>query len=196
LQGKAGIDGGICFIPAMRSNNGGVKMKNRMFFVWAIVAAMFLWMGTARAAEKFAYVDLTRIFSEYNKTKNYDKALGDKQGTYEAEREKMVNDVKQAEDKMKLLSDKEKEAKKGDLEAKINTLREYDRAKQTDLRKEQDDKMKELLKDINEVIKQYAQKEGYAMVFNDRVLVYQDKTMDITDKIVEILNKDSKGSKK
>jgi outer membrane protein len=104
----------------------------------------------------------------------------------------MVNDVKAAEDKMKLLSEKEKEAKKGDLETKINALREYDRAKQTDLRKEQDDKMKELLKDINDVIKQYAEKEGYSMVFNDRVLVYQDKSMDITDKIIAILNKGSK----
>jgi len=52
--------------------------------------------------------------------------------------------------------------------------------------------MKELLKDINEVIKQYAEKEGYTMVFNDRVLVYQDKSLDITDKIIAILNKEAK----
>jgi outer membrane protein len=168
------------------------RMNKRTFFVWTIVVGMFLWAGSAMAADKFAYVDLTRTFSEYGKTKDYDKSLGDKQGVYEAEREKMVNDVKTAEDKMKLLSDKEKESKKGDLETKINALREYDRAKQTDLRKEQDDKMKELLKDINEVIKQYAEKEGYSMVFNDRVLVYQNKSMDITDKIIELLNKDSK----
>lgn len=167
-------------------------MNRKAFFACLFVATMFLWAGQASAADKFAYVDLTRTFSEYSKTKDYDKVLGDKQGAYEQEREKMVNDVKAAEDKMKLLSEKEKEAKKGDLENKINALREFDRAKQTDLRKEQDDKMKELLKDINDVIKQYAEKEGYSMVFNDRVLVYQDKSMDITDKIIAILNKGSK----
>ncbi|HQJ15462.1 MAG TPA: OmpH family outer membrane protein [Candidatus Omnitrophota bacterium] len=167
-------------------------MKGKAFLACLLVAIMFLFAGQASAADKFAYVDLTRIFSEYSKTKDYDKVLGDKQSAYEQEREKMVNDVKAAEDKMKLLSEKEKEAKKGDLENKINTLREFDRAKQTDLRKEQDDKMKELLKDINDVIKQYAEKEGYSMVFNDRVLVYQDKSMDITDKIIAILNKGSK----
>jgi len=171
-------------------------MKGRMYFVWAVIAAVFMFTGAAQAAEKFGYVDLTKVFGEYNKTKDYDKGLGDKQSAYESEREKMVNDVKQAEDKMKLLSDKEKEAKKGDLDSKINTLREFDRTKQTDLRKEQDEKMKELLKDINEVVKQYAEKEGYSMVFNDRVLVYQDKTMDITDKIIAILNKDSKPAAK
>lgn len=167
-------------------------MNRQAYFVCLIVAGIFLWSQSAMAADKFAYVDLTRTFSEYSKTKDYDKALGDKQGDYEQEREKMVKDVKVAEDKMKLLSEKEKEAKKDDLEKKINALREFDRAKQTDLRKEQDDKMKELLKDINDVIKQYAEKEGYSMVFNDRVLVYQDKSLDITDKIIAILNKGSR----
>ena len=42
------------------------------------------------------------------------------------------------------------------------------------------------------VIKQFAEKEVYTMVFNDRVLVYQDKSLDITDKIIAILNKGSK----
>jgi outer membrane protein len=172
------------------------KMDKKAFFLWAIVVGIFVWAGSAMAADKFAYVDLTRAFSEYGKTKDYDKVLGDKQGAFESEREKMVSEVKAIDDKMKLLSDKEKEAKKGELDTKVNALREYDRAKQADLRKEQDEKMKELLKDINEVIKQYAEKEGYSMVFNDRVLVYQNKTMDITDKIVELLNKDAKPSKK
>lgn len=49
--------------------------------------------------------------------------------------------------------------------------------------------MKEILKDIEETVKKYAEKEGYTFVFNDRVLVYQDKSYDITSKIIDILNK-------
>lgn len=52
--------------------------------------------------------------------------------------------------------------------------------------------MKEILKDIEEAVKKYSEKEGFTLVFNDRVLVYQDKTLDITDKILEILNKQDK----
>jgi outer membrane protein len=167
-------------------------MRHRMIFVWVLVCALLLSGSSARAADKFAYVDLTKIFSEYNKTKTYDKALGDKQSAYESQMEKKVNEVKQAEDKMKLLSEKEREAKKSELDSKYSALDEFKRANLTDLRKEQDEKMKELLKDINEVIKQYAEKEGFTMVFNDRVLVYQDKSLDITDKIIEQLNKGSK----
>ena len=167
-------------------------MKRTGIFFWALILGLGLSIGTAHAADKFAYVDLTKIFSEYTKTKDYDKVLGDKQSAYESERGKMVAEVKGFQDKLNLLSDKDKEAKKTELENKIKNLQEFDRQKQGDLRKEQDERMKELLKDINEAIKQYAEKEGYTMVFNDRVLVYQDKSLDITDKIVAIVNKGSK----
>jgi len=157
--------------------------------VLGVVLGVAVLSGIAQAAEKFAYIDLSRTFSEYNKTKDYDKTLNEKTTTYEGERDKKVNDVKQLQEKINLMSDKEKEAKKPDLENKIKALQEFDRLKQTDLRKEQDEKMKEILKDIEEAVKTYSQKEGYTMVFNDRVLVYQDKTMDITDKIIGIVNK-------
>jgi outer membrane protein len=88
-----------------------------------------------------------------------------------------------------MLSDKEKEAKKSDLESKYKTLQELDRTKQTDLRKEQEEKMKEIFKDIDDAVKKYAEKEGFTLVFNDRVLLYQAKNLDITDKIIDILNK-------
>jgi len=147
--------------------------------------------GAAFAADKFGTVDLARTFSEYKKTKDYDKALGDREQVYTAERDKKVNELKQLQDKLNLLSEKEKEAKKNDLDTKVKDFQEFDRQKQTDLRKEQDEKMKELLKDIEDAVKQYSEKEGFTMVFNDRILVYQNKAMDITDKVIEILNKDT-----
>ena len=91
-----------------------------------------------------------------------------------------------------MLNDKEREAKKEDLAAKVKSFQDYDRQKQADLRKDQEDKMKEILGDIQEAVKKYAEKEGYTLVFNDRVLVYQTKSMDITNQIVEILNKGGK----
>jgi Skp family chaperone for outer membrane proteins len=148
--------------------------------------------GKVLAADKLGYVDLSRAFSEYSKTKDYDKVLEEKQNAYTTERDKKVAEIKQLQDKLNLLSDKEKEAKKGDLEVKVTALQEFDRQKQTDLRKDQDEKMKDILKDIEEAVKNYSEKEGYTLVFNDRVLVYQNKSMDITDKVIEILNKGSK----
>ena len=167
-------------------------MGKKFLFFGVVIFALTILVGQAAAADKFAYVDLSRTFSEYGKTKDYDKVLTEKETAYNTERDKKINDIKQFQDKMNLLSDKEKEAKKAELETKVKDLQDFDRQKQTDLRKEQDERMKDLLKDIEEAVKQHAEKEGYTLVFNDRVLVYQTKSLDITDKIIVILNKGSK----
>jgi outer membrane protein len=164
-------------------------MNRKMWILAVVVSFLMVGISSAQAADKFAYVDLTRIFSEYGKTKDYDKVLTSKENAYNTEREKKLSEIKQLQDKINLLSDKEKETKKPDFDAKIKGLQEFDRQQQTELRKDQNDKMKDILKDIEGVVKQYAEKEGYTMVFNDRVLVYQNKSMDITDQVIQILNK-------
>ena len=109
-----------------------------------------------------------------------------------AEIDKKENEFKQYQDKYNLLSDKEKEVKKSELENKYKGFQDFGKQKAIDLRKEQDERMKEIFKDIEEAVKQYAEKEGYTLVFNDRVFVYQTKNMDITDKVMDILNKSYK----
>jgi len=171
-------------------------MKKAAGVLLGVFFGLTVLTGVAFAADKFAYVDLSRLFSEYGKAKDYDKALIEKQNVYEAEREKKVSDVKQFQEKLNLLSEKEKESKQADMQAKVKTLQEYDRQKQTDLRKEQDEKLKEIFKDIEEAVKKYAEKEGYTMVFENRVFVYKVKSLDISDKVSAILNSGNSGNKK
>lgn len=78
------------------------------------------------------------------------------------------------------------------MEEKIRLLQDFDRQQQTELRKERDERMKEILKDIDDAVEGYAEKEGYSLIFNDQVLVAQDEDLDITDQIISILNKNSK----
>lgn len=167
-------------------------MKRAVVVVCGVIFSLGLFLGIAQAADKFGYIDLSRTFSEYSKTKVFDKTLSDKEKTYTDERDKKVADLKALQDKINLLNDKEREAKKGDLQVKVKALQDYDNQKQAALRKEQDEKMKEILKDIEEAVKKYAEKEGYTLVFNDRVLVYQTKSMEITSQIIEQLNKSGK----
>lgn len=164
-------------------------MKRVTIIFWGLIFSLSILVSTVNAADKFAYIELGRIFNEYNKTKDYDKVLSDKENLYGIERDKKVDEVKQLQDKMNLLSDKEKEAKKTDLETKVKNLQDFDRQKQTDLRKESNEKRVEIMKDIDTTIKQYAGKEGYTLVFNEVGVVYNAKGLDITDKIIEILNK-------
>lgn len=166
-------------------------MKKFLVILCSAFLGLFILTTIARAADanKFAFVNLARAFSEYSKTKDFDKALTEKENTYTAERDKKLADLNSLKDKFSLLSDKEKDAKKSELENKAKSIKDFITQKEDSLRKEQEDKMKEVLKDIEAAVKTYSEKEGYTLVFNDRVLVYQSKTMDITDKVIDILNK-------
>ncbi|MDD3087094.1 MAG: OmpH family outer membrane protein [Candidatus Omnitrophica bacterium] len=164
-------------------------MKKLVLVLAAALLGMFMVTGSVYAQDKLAYVDLSRAFSEYNKTKDYDKKLTDKENSYVSERDKKVGEFNTLRDKFALLSDKDKEAKKGELESKAKALKDFVTQREEDLRKEQEEKMKEILQDIQDAVKSYSEKSGITFVFNDRVLVYQTKSMDITDNIIAILNK-------
>ena len=165
-------------------------MKKLLVVLCGVLLSAFVLtkIAQAAAADKFGYVNLARAFSEYSKTKEYDKTLTDKEKGYTAERDKKLAELTALKDKFNLMSDKEKEAKKGELENKAKAIKDFITQREGDLRKEQEDRMKEVLKDIEAAVKTYSEKEGYTLIFNDRVLVYQTKSMDITDKIVDILN--------
>lgn len=163
-------------------------MRKIAVVLLGIFFSMILFSGIALAADKLGYIDLSRTFNEYNKTKGYDKTLNDKEKVFTDERDKKIADLKAFQDKLSLLSDKERETKKDELAAKVKAFQDFDRVKQAELKKDQEEKMKEILKDIEEAVKKYSEKEGYTFVFNDRVLVYQTKSMDITSQIVAMLN--------
>lgn len=169
-------------------------MKKLGFFV----AAFFLLTvicGSAQAAEKLGYVSIEKVGDAYLKAKDYMKVLEDKEATYSGEIDKKRNEVKQFQDKMNMLSEKEKEAKSGELETKIKALQELAKQKQSDLRKEQLDKTIELSKDIKEAITKLAEKEGFTIIFDAAALAYQPKGMDVTDQVIDILNKGYKVKK-
>lgn len=157
-----------------------------------ICAALFLIVSLQAAgygAEKIGYVDINKLLEGYSKTEEYDKALEKEQDKYEKERQKQVDKIKAQQDKMSLLSEKEQADKKGNLEEDIKKLREFDREWQTDLRKERDEKLSDILRDIEKAITEYAKKEKFSLIFNDKVIAYRDKDLDVTEAVFKILQK-------
>ena len=110
-------------------------MRKAAVVLSGMIIGLVLFLSSAQAADKFAYIDLSRTFSEYNKTKGYDKTLSDKEKNYTDERDKKVADLKAFQDKLSLLNDKEREAKGAELQAKVKDFQDYDRQKQADLKK-------------------------------------------------------------
>ena len=152
-----------------------------------IVFLMFS-LTTVSAAEKYGFVDISKVFDSYKKTKNYDKVLEKEQKAKEKERDKKEAEIKKLEEKISLLSDAKKAKQEKVLEEKRQKLYEFMQGASVDLRKERDEKIKEILLDIQDIIDDYAKKNKFTLIFNDRVLLYANKSLDLTDEIAKILN--------
>lgn len=158
--------------------------------ILGVVLITGLWLGRLHAQDlgKVAYVDLSRLFDEYQKTKDYDQQLTGKQKVKQEERDKKIAEIKDLQAKLALLNDKEKEKVQAQLDSKVKSLQEFDQEATADLRKQRDDLVREILKDIEKTVKEYAQKEKYNLIFNDRILLYGDEGYDITQPLIKILN--------
>ena len=174
-------------------------MKNLLSFVaFVLLVAGLTLFGVSEgqaAGEKIGYVDLARIFDEYQKTKEFDKSLESKGAQKQADRDKMVAEVKRLRDEAELLSAKAKEDKQAAIDEKIKVLQDFDRNTRDSLRRERDTMVKDILKEIEAVIQDFGKSQGYSFIFNDRVLVYKSEGSDLTAQVVKALN-DSYSKKK
>ena len=153
----------------------------------AIVFVMFS-LTAVSAAEKYGFVDISKVFDGYAKTKNYDKTLEKEQKAKEKERDVKETEIKKLEEKISLLSEDKKAKQEKTLEKKRQGLYEFMQEASVDLRKTRDERIKEILLDIQDVIDDYAKTNKYTFIFNDRVLLYANKSLDITKEITKTLN--------
>ena len=169
------------------------------FKVGAVLVLSILLMSSranAQMSGKVAYVDLSRLFDEYTKTKEYDKVLEEQHNKYQQARDTKLQKIKDAQAKLALLKEDEKAKLQDQMERDRQTLLEFDNQQQTELRKQRDEKIREILQEIEKVVKDFAEKEKYDMILNDRVLVYGNPDMNQTEKILKLLNDSYGGGKK
>ena len=155
-----------------------------------LFAGFFAFAGVKAYAEgeKIGYVDLAKVFDDYQKTKDFDKSLESKGAGKQAERDKMVADIKKLRDEAELLAGKAKEDKQAGIDEKIKGLQEFDRTTRDALRKERDGMVRDILKEIEVVIQNFGKTQGYTYIFNDRVLVFKSDTGDLTAQVIKALN--------
>lgn len=179
-------------------------MKRSFLFVagflvggMVVAASFFSGMSQAQAAgaDKIGYVDMAQVFDEYLKTKEFDKQLETKGAAKQADRDKMVNEIKKLRDEAELLSATAREEKQAVIDEKIRALQEFDRGARSQLGKERDGMVREILKEIEGVIQDFGKAQGYTFIFYDRALVYKSDSANLTGQVIKVLN-DSYAKKK
>lgn len=162
--------------------------KVNLVIMGAVMISLMSASFAGAEIKKVGYLDLSRIFDAYEKTKEYDKVLQAQYDAYEVERNKKVEQIQEKEGKLSLMKEEEKKKTEDEMRTMINNLQQYDVEQRTDLTKKRDEGIREILLEVEQIVGNYAKQEGYDLILNDRVLIYGGENMDITEKILELLN--------
>ena len=182
----------------------------------AVLGACVLLLGSLPvfAAEQPAvFINLDRAFNEFYKTKLADTQLKEQADEFNGERKALVGDYEKLqkdfasirdEAQNTALSDDVRSEKRNLAEEKLVELRDYEsRIRRFDdsRRKQLDDQSrrmrKRIVEEIQQIVKDYAQKQGYQAVIDSsgqslngvEIILYTDPKIDITDTILDMLNK-------
>ena len=164
-------------------------MKAFKMFMAIVFLSSMMATGAYAAGEKIGYVDLSRLFDEYHKTKEYDKVLEVKHSELEKVGKEKVEEIKESESRLALLKEDQRAALEDEIEMLKGEAQEFVRQEQSNLTKDRNEKIREILLEIEKIVSDFAAQEGYDIILNDRVLIYGDPAQDLTEDILTILNK-------
>jgi len=156
--------------------------------IGGLMAGMAVRGEAAPASPKIAYVNVAKLFDQYQRTKESDKTLEAKASDREAAHQKLVAELKKLREGVEMLSDKAKEGRQQEIEAKVKALQEFERTAGEGLRRERDTIAREIFKDMEAVIKEVAGQQGFDLVINDQAILYGSAGLDITDVVLKTLN--------
>jgi outer membrane protein len=146
-------------------------------------------VGIASAKDlKIAYVDLSRVFDNYQKTKEFDAVLQKEGEAFQKDRDAMIVKIRDAQSKLDLMKDSEKTKMQADIEKQKNDVVAFDKQKRSELAKRRDDKVREILQEIEKIVSGIAKRDGYTLVLNDRVMIYGEPELNITEEVMKTLN--------
>jgi outer membrane protein len=140
---------------------------------------------------KLGYVDVEKVFNEYELTKQNDAKLKEEGKTKTTERAAMVEEIKKLKEEAELLSEEARREKETGIEEKLKVLRDFDEKTKNELRGKRDFLLKNIFDDIRKTIEVIGKAENYSLVFNDRALLYKTEAFDITSQVVKKMNEDA-----
>lgn len=175
-----------------------MKALRNLVWVFGLVVLMSVKSATvALAAEtKMAYVDVEKIFDEYEKTKKFDGELQTEGKGKQSKRDAIVSDIRKLKDEQALLSEDKKKQKQTEIESKLKDLDSFDESARKELGEKRNNVMKEIFTDIDTLLRSYGQRKGYDFILNERALLYKNSKYDETANVLKELNENYRKQKK
>ena len=164
-------------------------MKKKTFLLGVALSLCLLAASAFADTGKVGYVNMRKLFYEYDKTKNFNQELEKEDQRLKDEMQKKTDEIRKLRDEIDLLSEKAKEKRQPELQMKIQDLDKFRKEKLEGFIKKKDTMFQEIRNDIMSVAENFAKKNGYNMVFDEAVFVYVTSEKDITDALLKELNK-------
>jgi outer membrane protein len=185
----------------------------RKYLVVSVLVLLVGLLPVLAAEQSVVFIDLDRAFNEFYKTKLADTQLKQQADEFNGERKTMTADYEKKQKEFgdirdeaqnTALSDDVRTEKRNLAEEKLVELRDYEsRIRRFDdsRRKQLDDQSrrmrKRIVEEIQQVVKDYAQTQGYQAVIDSsgqslngvEIILYTDSKIEITDTILGLLNK-------
>ena len=192
-------------------------MKKCLMLILSVLLMSLL--PSFAAEQSVVFINLDRAFTEFYKTKLADTQLKEQADEFNGERKSLVDEYEKLQKEFgtirdeaqnTALSDDVRAEKRGLAEEKLVELRDYEsRIRRFDdsRRKQLDDQSrrmrKRIVEEIQLVVKEYAQTQGYQSVIDSsgqslngvEMILYTDPKIDITDTILGMLNKGKQDEK-
>lgn len=168
-------------------------MKRLLVFLSAL-ALIFTLTSFAQAEVKIGVVDLFKVLNESEEGKRsigeLQKMVESRQKSLEEKQKKIQSLREEYEKKKSVLNEEARKSKEEEIERLGRELQRTAADYQVELQKKQNEMTQNMLKEIRQIINEFAQKEGYSLVIEraEQLLIYVTPTIDITDKIITLFN--------
>lgn len=142
----------------------------------------------AEGAVKLGYVNMARVFDEYQRTKDSEQILEQKGKQRQAELEGRVGELKKLRQNLELLNDQTRDTKAKELEEKSDDFQRVKTRAERDLLRERNQIAKVILDEVQQVVVEYAKANGFSVVLDQRSILYGQDAYDATNEVLQLLN--------
>jgi len=150
----------------------------------------------AQPQGKIGIVSVDRVFKEYKATQSKEAEFQKLAISKQADREKMVTEIRNLRDELALLNEENRGKQKQAIDQKLQALAAFDQQIRESLRDQREEAISGLLKEIEQVVTSMAKDKGFDLILSDRAVLYRVDSLDLTDQVISVLNqKAGKGGK-
>ncbi len=164
-------------------------MKRRRLFILVCCALAAVCAPVGQAAElKIGYVNLAKLFDDYQRTKDSERLLAQKGEQKETQLKAQAADLKKMRDGLEPLNAQARETKVKDIEEKSDEFQRLKARAERDLVQERNQTAKIILDEIEQTVTDYAKTNNFSLIVDQRSLLYGQEAYDMTDELSKMLS--------